>query len=124
MSCLASGSKRFMCCGGEFFTFNVGMMSDPWHSIHEMRCCVRGKNAAGTNAQQGAARRLLRHEVPHSGRATGATNVTSAAPRCLARGDDVPGPGAQDCREASPAGGPLGIRRCNAAKGVSTHVGV
>ena len=36
-----------MCCGGEFFTFGVGMMSDPWHSIHEMRCCVTGKNAEG-----------------------------------------------------------------------------
>ena len=36
-----------MLCGGEFFTFNVGMMSDPYHSIHEMRCCVKGKNADG-----------------------------------------------------------------------------
>ena len=36
-----------MCCGGELFTFGVGMMSDPCHSIHEMRCCVTGKNADG-----------------------------------------------------------------------------
>ena len=36
-----------MCCGGELCSFNVGMLSDPWHSIHEMRCCVTGKNADG-----------------------------------------------------------------------------
>lgn len=41
------GSKRFMCCCGEFFTFSAGMLSDPTNSIKEMSCCVTGKNADG-----------------------------------------------------------------------------
>ena len=47
MACLLSGSKRFMCCGGEFFTFNAGVLADPCNTFNEMRCCVTGKNADG-----------------------------------------------------------------------------
>ena len=48
MTCCLKGSKRFMCCGGDFCTFNLGFLSNPYNAFaKEMACCVTRKNADG-----------------------------------------------------------------------------
>lgn len=48
MTCFLTGSKRFMCCCGDFGSFNAGFLSNPYNGvIKEMSCCVTGKNADG-----------------------------------------------------------------------------
>ena len=48
MTCCFTGSKRFMLCGGDFFAFNAGFLSNPVNGfIKEMSCCVTAKNADG-----------------------------------------------------------------------------
>ena len=47
MTFLLTGSKRFMPCGGDFCTFNLGFMADPCNALKEVSCCVTGKNADG-----------------------------------------------------------------------------
>ena len=49
MACcpLLSGSKRFMCLGGDFCSFNLGFLCDPLNAMKEVSCCVTEKNADG-----------------------------------------------------------------------------
>ena len=42
-------SKRYLLCGGDFCTLNIGLMSHPCYIMNEFGCCnVKGKSGYGS----------------------------------------------------------------------------
>ena len=41
-------SKRYLLCGGDFCTLNIGLMSHPCYVLNEIGCCnAKGKSGYG-----------------------------------------------------------------------------